>query len=216
MRCYITQIAVYHSHHTHGCLLIASLEISSITLCCVVAAALLASNHKVYISVGHDEYWSGPQRQHVEAARDKGLSLAFLSGNEVFWRVRWEADATNSSHRIVVSYKDTQSQTKLDPVPGEWTGTWRDGRSINPVGAHPENELTGTIYTVNAWRNDFLEVPAKYSDHRQENLMLCMVLPVWLSVAHICVHSLLYPPVPSCTLTQSLSRKLEFRECVFV
>ena len=26
----------------------------------------------VYISVGHDEYWSGLQRRHVEKARDAG------------------------------------------------------------------------------------------------------------------------------------------------
>ena len=54
--------------------------------------------------------------------------------------------------------QDTQSLVKLDPVEEEWTGTWRDGRAINPLGARPENELTGTIYTVNAWRNDALQV----------------------------------------------------------
>src|SRR5262249_21663088 len=27
-------------------------------------------NHKVYMSVGHDEYWSGQQRANVEAARE--------------------------------------------------------------------------------------------------------------------------------------------------
>jgi hypothetical protein len=26
----------------------------------------------------------------VTAARDAGMSLAFFSGNEVYWRVRWE------------------------------------------------------------------------------------------------------------------------------
>ena len=36
---------------------------------------------KVYVSVGHDEYWSGEQRLHVEAARDAGssTSLVFFS-----------------------------------------------------------------------------------------------------------------------------------------
>jgi hypothetical protein len=27
------------------------------------------SSHKVFLSVGHDEYWSGTQRANVEAAR---------------------------------------------------------------------------------------------------------------------------------------------------
>ena len=38
--------------------------------------------HKVFMSVGHDEYWSGQQRANVEAARDAGVNLAFFSGNE--------------------------------------------------------------------------------------------------------------------------------------
>ena len=48
------------------------------------------SNHKAFLSVGHDEYWSGAQRANVEAARDGGVNLAFFSGNEVFWKTRWE------------------------------------------------------------------------------------------------------------------------------
>ena len=34
--------------------------------------------HKVFLSVGHDEYWSAQQRANVEAARDAGVHLAFL------------------------------------------------------------------------------------------------------------------------------------------
>jgi len=113
--------------------------------------------HKVFLSVGHDEYWSGPQRAHVEEARDQGMHLAFFSGNEVFWRVRWEEE-----HRTMVVYKESQEVAKKDPMLSEWTGTWRDGRPINPLGGRPENALTGTIFTVNAWRHDALEVPAEH------------------------------------------------------
>src|SRR5262249_41113980 len=38
----------------------------------------LITNHKIYLSVGHDEYWSGPKRASVEAAREAGVNLAFL------------------------------------------------------------------------------------------------------------------------------------------
>ena len=48
----------------------------------------LLLNHKVFLSVGHDEYWSGAQRANVEAARDAGVNLQFLSGNEMYWRTR--------------------------------------------------------------------------------------------------------------------------------
>ena len=49
----------------------------------------LLLNHKVFISSGHDEYWSAGQRANVEAARDAGVNLAFFSGNEMFWKTRW-------------------------------------------------------------------------------------------------------------------------------
>ena len=55
-------------------------------------AGSLLLNHKVFVSSGHDEYWSGDQRANVEAARDQGVDLAFFSGNEAFWKTRWEAD----------------------------------------------------------------------------------------------------------------------------
>jgi hypothetical protein len=46
---------------------------------------LLLNNHKMFISSGHDEYWSAGQRANVLAAREAGLNLAFFSGNELFW-----------------------------------------------------------------------------------------------------------------------------------
>ena len=48
----------------------------------------------------------------------------------------------------------------------EWTGSFRDSREINPLGTNPENSLTGVIYTVNAWRNDVLIIPGRYSKLR--------------------------------------------------
>ena len=74
----------------------------------------------------------------MEAARDAGVNLAFFSGNEVFWKTRWEDD-----HRTLVSYKETHANAKIDPQPNEWTGTWRDPRPFNPQGGRPENALTG-------------------------------------------------------------------------
>eukprot|EP00494_Astrolonche_serrata_P013058 UN13172 len=63
-------------------------------------------------------------------------------------------------------YKETQDGHKSDPVENSWTGTWRDASPYNPEGPKPENALTGTIYTVNAWRNDPLKVPGRYSKLR--------------------------------------------------
>jgi hypothetical protein len=109
--------------------------------------------HKAFLSVGHDEYWSGNQRANVEAARDAGVNLAFFSGNEVFWKTRWE-----NNHRTLVSYKETHATTSIDPT-STWTGTWRDARPFNPEGAKPENALTGTAFLVNSGTSG-IEVPA--------------------------------------------------------
>ena len=109
--------------------------------------------HKAFLSVGHDEYWSGAQRANVEAARDAGVNLAFFSGNEVFWKTRWE-----DGHRTLVTYKETLDDAHTDPS-GTWTGTWRDPRAFNPEGGRPENALTGTIFRVNAG-TEALQVPA--------------------------------------------------------
>jgi hypothetical protein len=121
--------------------------------------------HKVFVSGGHDAYWSDAQRRHVEAARDAGVHLAFMGGGVSFWRTRWEnsIDGTNTPYRTLVSYKESLSDGKLDPVKEEWTGAWRDTREFNPEGGRPENALTGTIATVGGSRNDRLSVPASYS-----------------------------------------------------
>lgn len=45
---------------------------------------------KTFLSVGHDEYWSGPMRANVEGARDGGVSLAFFSANNCWWKVNFD------------------------------------------------------------------------------------------------------------------------------
>ena len=118
--------------------------------------------HKAFLSVGHDEYWSKEQRANVEAARDAGVNLAFFSGNEGYWKTRWEnsIDASGTPYRTLVTYKETWSNSKVDPSP-EWTGTWRDPRFSPPSnGGRPENQVSGTIFQVDSYRLDTIEVPA--------------------------------------------------------
>ncbi len=112
------------------------------------------------MSVGHDEYWSGPQRDNVEAARAAGVHLGFFSANEVFWKTRWENSiaGTSTAYRTLVCYKETQANAKIDPST-EWTGTWRDPRFSPPAdGGRPGNALTGQLFKVNAFRYDPLTI----------------------------------------------------------
>ncbi len=130
----------------------------------------LITQHKVFMSVGHDEYWSGGQRTNVEAARDAAsnpVSLIFFSGNEVFWKTRWEAsiDGTSTPYRTLVCYKETSTNgtygSKIDPAdPPTWTGLWRDARFSPPAdGGHPENALSGVMSQVSAPQNNAITVP---------------------------------------------------------
>ncbi|MGN6750965.1 MAG: DUF4082 domain-containing protein, partial [Intrasporangium sp.] len=133
------------------------------------AGGQLLTNHKVFLSVGHDEYWSGVQRANVEAARDKGVNLAFFSGNEVFWKTRFEpsADGTSTANRTLVCYKETHYDSVVDPQdPPTWTGTWQDPRFSPPGdGGRPQNALTGQQFLVNSGTTD-IAVPAQYSKLR--------------------------------------------------
>ena len=60
----------------------------------------LLKNHKLFMSSGHDEYWSAGQRANVEAAREAGVNLAFFSGNEIFWKTRWGPSIDGSNTRL--------------------------------------------------------------------------------------------------------------------
>jgi hypothetical protein len=125
--------------------------------------------HKVFLSLGHDEYWSGQQRANVEAARGAGVNLAFWSGNEVYWKTRWEksVDGTNTPYRTLVCYKETRQNAVSDPAdPPTCTCTWRDPRFSSPQGdvppaegRQPENGLTGTMFQVDSWRSDTMLIP---------------------------------------------------------
>jgi len=130
----------------------------------------LIQNHKILLSVGHDEYWSAAQRANVEAARDAGVNLAFFSGNELFWKTRWEnsTDSSNTPYRTLVCYKETHANQVIDPKdPPTWTGTWRDPRFSPPAdGGRPENALSGNIFYVNGTRADAMTVPASFGNLR--------------------------------------------------
>ena len=100
----------------------------------------LITNHKTFLSVGHDEYWSGGQRANVEAARAAGVNLAFFSGNEVFWKTRWENSISTGKHplphagQLQGNPRQRQDRSQLPPglAPGAIRGSARqptaDGR----------------------------------------------------------------------------------------
>ncbi|MFL6449643.1 MAG: N,N-dimethylformamidase beta subunit family domain-containing protein [Bryobacteraceae bacterium] len=130
--------------------------------------AALIRNHKVWMSNGHDEYWSAGERASVQAARDAGVHLAFFSGNTMFWKTRWEnstastdTSTSNPQYRTLVCYKETHANAVIDPAdPPIWTGTWRDPRFSPPAdGGKPENAIVGTLFRMNGGQNAAIKVP---------------------------------------------------------
>ena len=104
----------------------------------------LLGGYRLLLSVGHDEYWSGPMRDTVEGFVAGGGNVAFFSGNTSFWQVRLEDHTVDGPAASMVGYK---GQFKDDPVYGtdrgaELTSIWSD----HLIG-RPENHMTGVSFT---------------------------------------------------------------------
>ncbi len=124
----------------------------------------LLSHYKLVLSVGHDEYWSTPMRDHLEAWIGKGGNVAFFSGNTCCWQVRTEDDG-----RAFTCWKQNYH---LDPV-----FQTRDFKTLSTAWSHhllkrPENELTGVGFLWGGYRKShgqFMEEPAEYEVHRPDH-----------------------------------------------
>ncbi|MFI8965792.1 DUF4082 domain-containing protein [Streptomyces sp. NPDC053493] len=135
-------------------------------------AALLA-NHKMFMSQGHDEYWTQEQFTNVLNARKAGQHQTYFSGNEVFWKTRLEPsiDGSGTPNRTLVCYKETKLKFPTPngvPDPSNvWTGTWMDPDSTKEGEPYrPQNILTGSLFQVNGPRNDAITVPAAFARMR--------------------------------------------------
>ncbi len=106
------------------------------------------TNHRVFLSVGHDEYWSKSMRDNVESAIAHGVNAGFFGANEAYWQIRFEPNAAGSPDRVEVGYKDfATASTAPGPDPqfgvnnAIVTTRWRDA----PVN-RPENAMSGLMY----------------------------------------------------------------------
>jgi hypothetical protein len=100
-------------------------------------------NYKGILSMGHDEYWSKPMYDAVNAARDAGVNLGFFGADAVSWQIRFESSSTGVPNRVIVCYRDVN----LDPITDLTLKTinWRD-----PVLNRPEQVLMGIQYNDNS------------------------------------------------------------------
>ncbi len=97
-------------------------------------------NYSLYLSVGHDEYWSAGMRDSVEAFIARGGNAAFFSGNTSLWQVRLEG----ADQSQMVGYKGFY---KNDPVFETDKGHLLTSFYSDVLVARPENAMTGVTFT---------------------------------------------------------------------
>ncbi len=127
----------------------------------------LVEHHRVFITLGHDEYWSLAMRNSLQAARDAGVSLAFFGADDAYWQIRYQPDSAGLPDHTIICYKVATgghyANQKLsnDPMypahPEVVTSLWRD-----PVVNRPENALLGLMYESfynSGYRPDWVVVP---------------------------------------------------------
>ena len=127
----------------------------------------ILKHYRLVLSVGHDEYWSSPMRDHLEAFVTGGGNVAFFSGNTCCWQVRSE-----DSGRSLTCWKQWFN---VDPL--YRTG---DHRLLSTAWSHhlverPENQLTGVGFLWGGYHRShgqFMDGPASFIVHRPEHWLL--------------------------------------------
>ena len=108
-------------------------------------------DHRLFLSVGHDEYWSWGMRDAVERFAAGGGNAAFFGGNTCWWQVRYEDDG-----RAMTCFKYRANE---DPVVGTQderflSGSWADRR----IG-RPGYSTTGLSFSRGGYSRYGLGVP---------------------------------------------------------
>lgn len=100
----------------------------------------LLEGRQLYLTAGHDEYWSLGERNALEDARDRGLSMAFFSGNNAYRRIRLEPSSAGLPRRVMTCYKSRS----LDP---QHDGPDCTADYQNAPHARPENGMLGVVWS---------------------------------------------------------------------
>jgi hypothetical protein len=105
---------------------------------------------KVFMTQGHDEYWSWQMRDYVEGWRDEGVHLTFMGSNTAYMQVRFENDVevtmeNDLEPRILVCFRFTRK----DPMKNHLRSTkFRDTRH--------EAEMVGVGYIGDPFDTDLI------------------------------------------------------------
>ncbi len=125
---------------------------------------LQLQNYRLFLSLGHDEYWSLEMRDQVEAFIAAGGNVCFFSANTCFWQIRFDSGAG----RIMTCYKEAEGGHPQDPQrddPRRVTTEWN-----KPPVNRPENSMTGVSYRDGAgWWVDPVDPGRRYRGYSVTN-----------------------------------------------
>ena len=122
-------------------------------------------SRQLVISVGHDEYWSAPMRDNLEAFIGEGGNVAFLSGNTCCWQVRSEDDGS-----ALTCWKQNYHS---DPV----YGARKEYALLSSLWSHsligrPENTLTGVGFLWGGYHKShgqYMDGSGAFTAHRTDH-----------------------------------------------
>jgi hypothetical protein len=102
----------------------------------------LIRNHRVYLSLGHAECWSNPERAAAVDGIKHGVNFVFFAASPILRHVRLQRDAAGVADRELVDYRDQDADPIIHTNPDEATGnTWDQ-----PPASAPASEITGDTY----------------------------------------------------------------------
>jgi hypothetical protein len=124
----------------------------------------LLKHYRLVLSIGHDEYWSAPMRDHLEAYIRDGGNVAFFSGNSICWQIRSEDEG-----RAQVCWKQNYHS---DPV-----FQTADHSTLSTLWSHhlvkrPENHLTGVCFLYGGYHKShgqLMDGSGAFTVHRPEH-----------------------------------------------
>jgi hypothetical protein len=105
----------------------------------------------MFVSVGHDEYWSWGMRDRLDAFTAGGGNAAIFGGNTCCWQVRF-----GDERRTMTSYKYRADE---DPVLGTSNERWLSGLWSDRRIGRPETSTTGLTFTRGGYSRYGLGVP---------------------------------------------------------
>jgi hypothetical protein len=119
------------------------LDVAYVTDVTVTEHPSIVANHRVVLSLGHDESWSYAERVGVQDAVDKGTNVVFFGAASVLRHVRLQASPLGAD-REEVDYRDAYE----DPLYGHGSAMQVTGNTwSSPPANWPETSLVGEVYS---------------------------------------------------------------------